>query len=103
MASLTLPVRWYSNETQHGELELELDRTAFMIVDSDCGTGNRYVEDGIAPALAAARTAGMSVVFIHNDFSLVDEPGSIKREIHGTRWGDALAETRPAPCIKDTL
>ena len=37
MASLTLPVRWYSNETQHGELELELDRTAFMIVDSDCG------------------------------------------------------------------
>ena len=65
MASLTLPVRWYSNETQHGDLELELNRTAFMIVDSDCGTGNRYVEDGIAPALAAARTAGMRVVFIH--------------------------------------
>ena len=69
MANLTLPVRWYSNETQHGELELELERTAFMIVDSDCGTGNRYVEDGIAPALAAARTSGMRVVFIHNDFS----------------------------------
>ena len=71
MACLTFPVRWYSNGTQHGELELELNRTAFMIVDSDCGTGNRYVEDGIAPALAAARTAGMRVVFIHNDFSLV--------------------------------
>ena len=65
MAILTLPVRWYSNETQHGELELELGRTAFMIVDSDCGTGNRYVEDGIAPALAAARSASMRVVFIH--------------------------------------
>ena len=62
MAVLTLPVRWYSSESQHGELELELERTAFMIVDSDCGTGNRYVEDGIAPALAAARSAGMRVV-----------------------------------------
>ena len=77
MASLTLPVRWYSNGTQHGDLELELERTAFMIVDSDCGTGNRYVEDGIAPALAAARTAGMRVVFIHNDFpSLMNRAAS---------------------------
>ena len=100
MANLTLPVRWYSNETQHGELELELERTAFMIVDSDCGTGNRYVEEGIAPALAAARTVGMRVVFIHNDFSLVDESGSIKREIHGTRWGDALAAARPSPASR---
>ena len=67
MANLTFPVCWYSNGTQHGELEL--NRTAFMIVDSDCGTGNRYVEDGIAPALAAARTAGMRVVFIHQNSS----------------------------------
>ena len=69
MAILTLPVRWYSNDTQHGELEIELERTAFMIVDSDCGTGNRYVEDGIAPALAAARAVGMRVVFIHQNLS----------------------------------
>jgi nicotinamidase-related amidase len=97
MANLTLPVRWYSNETRCGELELEVGRTAFMIVDSDCGTGNHHVEKGIAPALTAARDVGMTVVFIHNDFSLVDEPGSIKREIHGTRWGNAEAGTRPSP------
>jgi len=108
MAILKLPVRWYSGtgyyrgETQedghqHGELELELERTAFLIVDSDCGEGNKWVEEGIAPALAAARQAGMRVVFIHNDFSLVDEPGSIKREIHGTRWGHPEAATRPPP------
>jgi nicotinamidase-related amidase len=42
----------------------------------------------------------MRVVFIHNDFSLVDEPGSIKREIHGTRWGDPLAETRQSPASR---
>ena len=103
MAILKLPVRWYSNKTQYGELELEVERTAFMIVDSDCGSGNEYVENGIAPALAAGRDIGMKVVFIHNDFSLVDEPGSIKREIHGTRWGNPNAATRPPPSTRTPL
>ena len=97
MSFLKLQVRWYSNSTQHSTLELEVNRTAFMIVDSDCGSGNEYVEKGIAPALVAAREVGMKVVFIHNDFSLVDEPGSIKREIHGTRWGNPEAATKPPP------
>ena len=103
MTNLTLPVRWYSNQTQHGDLELEVERTAFMIVDSDCGAGNSHVEEGIAPALAAARRIGMNIVFIHNDFSLVDEPGSIKREIHGTRWGNAAAATQPSPTSRAPL
>ena len=108
MAILKLPVRWYGGagyyQGQHQEdghrydaLELELERTAFMVVDSNCGSGNPHVEDGIAPALAAAREAGMRVLYIHNDFSLVDEPGSIKREIHGTRWGQEGAADRPPP------
>lgn len=109
MASvLELPVRWwggagyYRDEMQedghcYGQLELELERTAFLIVDSDCGEGNPYVEQGIAPALAAARQLGMRVLYIHNDFSLVDEPGSIKREIHGSRWGDETAAERTSP------
>ena len=97
MSFLKLQVRWYSNATQHSTLEFEVNRTAFMIVDSDCGSGNEYVEKGIAPALVAAREVGMKVVFIHNDFSLVDEPGSIKREIHGTRWGNPEAATKPPP------
>jgi len=103
MTILRLPVRWYSNETRYSELELEVQRTAFMIVDSDCGSGNEYVEKGIAPALAAAREIGMKVIFIHNDFSLVDEPGSIKREIHGTRWGNPEAATRPPPSKRTPL
>ena len=108
MTTLKMPVRWwggagyYSDEPgqdghAYADLELELERTVFMVVDSDCGAGNRYVEEGIAPALQAARGAGMRVVFIHNDFSLCDEPGSIKREIHGTRWGNQEAATRPPP------
>lgn len=108
MATLCLPVRWWGGEGYyrgeqlhdghvHDTLELELERTAFMVVDADCGAGNPYVEQGIAPALAAARRASMRVLFIHNDFSLCDEPGSIKREIHGTRWGQPDATARPAP------
>jgi nicotinamidase-related amidase len=108
MATLRLPVRWYGGAgyytgKQQGDgnvydaIDLDFERTAFMVVDSDCGPGNPYVESGIAPALKAARAAGMHVIYIHNDFSLCDEPGSIKREIHGTRWGGADAKTRPAP------
>ena len=94
MTALNLPVRWYGDG--HVFDTLELEQTAFMVVDSDCGEGNSYVEDGIAPALAAARDVGMHVIYIHNDFSLADELGSIKREIHGTRWGNAEAAQRPA-------
>ena len=97
MSTLKLPVRWYSNTTEYNTLEIEVDQTAFMVVDSDCGSGNTYVEKGIAPALATARKIKMHVIFIHNDFSLVDEPGSIKREIHGTRWGTSKATDRPPP------
>ncbi len=108
MADIKLPVRWWGGAEaaksaqgqdghSFGELELELKRTVFAVVDSDCGAGNPWVEEGIAPALKAARSAGMRVIFIHNDFSLVDEPGSIKREIHGTRWGNAEAGQRPPP------
>ena len=104
MATIQLPVRWYSgygpdnpDGNRFDDLDLPLETTAFMIVDSDCGAGNPCVEEGIAPALKAARAVGMHVFFIHNDFSLCDEPGSIKREIHGTRWGNKDAADRPAP------
>lgn len=103
MSGLNLPVRWYGGGTQDGDghcydaLRLEAARTAFLVVDSDCGAGNPVVEEGIAPALKAARGAGLRVVFVHNDFSLSDEPGSIKRELHGTRWGNAEAAHRPPP------
>jgi nicotinamidase-related amidase len=108
MRFLKVPVRWYGGADYYNgkydqdghcydELELEAARTAFLIVDSDCGLGNDCVENSIAPALKAARRTGIRVVFIHNDFSLVDEPGSIKREIHGTRWGNAEAAHRPPP------
>ena len=108
MPNLKLPVRWYGDKPQRGDLELELKRTAFMVVDSDGGKEDVYVTEGIAPALEAARNVGMKVIFIHNDFSLVDEPGSIKREMHFERWGRPKSTSRArspkkpvyAPCIQ---
>ena len=61
MATIQLPVRWYSgygpdnpNGERFDDLDLPLETTAFMIVDSDCGGGNPCVEEGIAPALQSA-------------------------------------------------
>ena len=39
MASLTLPVRWYSNETQHGELDL-IYSTSCLFVATDAYLGS---------------------------------------------------------------
>ena len=60
------------------DMELELERTTFMIVDSDGGQDNPYVEQGIAPAMEAARQVGMHVIFIHNDRS----PSFARQAIH---------------------
>ena len=95
MAVLRVPARWYDGADYCQDvLELELARTAFMVVDSDSG-GNPRIDEGIAPALSAARAAGLRTFFVHNDYTLVDEPGSIRREIHGTNWGDDGAADRP--------
>lgn len=107
MPTLNLPVRWYHEGYRHDALDLDVARTAFMVVDSDCGTadpgspGVRIAEACIAPALAAARQIGMHVIFIHNDFTLVDDPGSIKREIHEERWGVPGARNRPPPAVRN--
>ena len=48
-------MRWYSEGQCYDTLTLEVERTAFMVVDADGGASGREVEEGIAPALAAAR------------------------------------------------
>jgi nicotinamidase-related amidase len=96
-----LPVRWYSEGYKYDTLSFDITKTAFMIVDSDGGEGNPVIENFITPALAAARRVGMKVIFIHNDFTMIDDPGNIKREIHGTRWGSADAKDRPPPALRN--
>jgi nicotinamidase-related amidase len=101
--TIHLPVRWYHLGTHFDTLALRLSEVAFFIVDSNCGQGNPVVEQHIAPALAAARQAGMRVLFVHNDLTLVDDPGHIRREVHGTRWGDLGAAVRPPPAERRHL
>jgi len=102
MAVLSLPVRWYHQGLNYKAMAVDLARTAFMVVDSDIGPSNAVVEEHIAPALAAARRSEMHVLFIHNDFTLVDDPGSIKRELHEERWGVPDARRRPPPSVRNS-
>lgn len=101
---MRLPTRWYSGANyyrgdhkgdgyRYGDLDISIPATAFLLVDCDEGE-EKCVDSHIAPALQTARSAGFHVVYVHNDFALVDEPGSIKRDIHGVRWGDPSAAMR---------
>lgn len=92
-ASLHLPVRWWSDvgDFAHATLALPVARTAFVLVDVDGGAPGRYDQrtklDVIAPALHAARRAGVRVTFVHNAPGGEGGPRNIHRELHGTREG----------------
>lgn len=104
---MKLPTRWYSGANYYdgshegdghrlGTLDLDIASTAFLLVDCDEGADEVRVDQFIAPALHAAREAGFHVVYVHNDMALVDEPGAIRRDIHGVRWGHVDAAKAPA-------
>lgn len=102
MTQLQLPVRYYRDyapayDYSYEALELPLAETAFLVVDVDGGQPNPVTECFIAPALAAARDAGMLVTYVHNDLRLVADPGNIVGEVWGrTKRGapDGLAGWR---------
>src|SRR3712207_389164 len=68
---LQLPVRWWSDHDQHAHRTLTLDppTVAFLLVDCDGDAPGRYDQgvktNVIAPALHAARSFGVRVVYLH--------------------------------------
>ena len=92
MAQLNVPVRYYQDyeggyDYGYETLELELERSCFLLVDVDGGYS--YMADGsphptteqfIVPALAAARRRGMKVAYVHNDMRLVAGQGNRAQE-----------------------
>ena len=103
MANLTLPVRWYSKrKLKHGDLELEIGtKPLSWLWIAIVAPGIRIVEDGIAPALAAARTVDMRVVFYSQRLS----PSLMSRAVSSERFtGHAGAtrslKTRPSPASR---
>ena len=93
MKQISIPVRYYKDYPggyDHGyeDLKLPLEQCAFICVDIDGGysfVGGKEVphpitEKNIAPALAAARSVGMRVAYVHNDLRLVADPGNIAAE-----------------------
>ncbi|PYE56377.1 nicotinamidase-related amidase [Deinococcus yavapaiensis KR-236] len=66
-------------------------RLALVLVDCDGGGHGRYDQatklDVIAPALHAARSAGVKVVYLHNAPGGEGGPRNVHRELHGLREG----------------
>jgi nicotinamidase-related amidase len=67
MTLAALPVRFYGGPVD-ASIELDSAATAFLVVDCDGDQGpkrNAVIEQSIAPALAAARRAGMKVLYLY--------------------------------------
>lgn len=88
MPSIETPIRYYKDypgghDYGYETLALEFEECAFLLVDVDGTAPNPTTENLIAPALAAAREAGMLVCYVHNDLRLVADPGNIVGEVWG--------------------
>jgi nicotinamidase-related amidase len=91
---LALPVRWWGHRDAYrtGTLQLDPAATAFVLVD--CHGASEPTDydhvtrlEYIAPALRAARAAGLRVVYFHGAPGGEGGPRNIVRELHGTREG----------------
>jgi len=89
---MNLPIRYYKDypggyDYGYETIPLPLAECAFLLVDVDGTAPNPTSENFIAPALAAARQAGMLVTYVHNDLYLVADPGNIVAEVWGRTKG----------------
>jgi nicotinamidase-related amidase len=93
MVRLELNVRFYDeylNDYRHETHELPVEETALLLVDCDGvytpgSEAYALVEERIAPALAAARRAGVEVIYVHDDFTLASHPRNRRSELFGER------------------
>ena len=101
MAVLDIPVRYYKDypggyDYGYETLSLPLGECAFLLVDVDGTSPNPVTESRIAPALEAARRAGLRVAYVHNDLRLVADPGNIVGEFWGkTKHGQGRDGLQP--------
>ena len=122
MDQIEIPVRYYMDypggyDYAFEDLTLPCAECAFLLVDVD---GSYSVKDGaahpttekfIAPALSAARTAGMKVAYVHNDMRQGVDPGNIACEFWTKTkfakgnmvdaWAKSSDDFKPtyAPCV----
>ncbi|MDA0336051.1 MAG: isochorismatase family protein [bacterium] len=101
MTTINIPVRYYKDfpggyDHAYETLPLPLTECALLLVDVDGTTPNPTTQDHIAPALAAARRAGLRVAYVHNDLRLVADEGNIVGEFWGkTKYADGRNALEP--------
>lgn len=91
MNRVSLPVQFRDDHLiKHQTLQLGIEKTAFVLIDCtfenrpESGVG-RVLRQTIAPTLAAVRSVGMPVVFIHGGEH--GDPRSMFTEVHRSRHG----------------
>lgn len=94
LSTLTLPVRWWSDQQTFGlrDLALPVEHTAFVLVDCDGLLDDARYDTAtkvhaIAPALQAARQCGVRIMYFHNAPGGEGGPTNANRELHGLREG----------------
>lgn len=97
MAFIETPIRYYKDyvggyDYGYETMRLAFDECTLLVVDVDGTAPNKTTEEFIAPALEAARTAGMRVCYVHNDLRLVADPGNIVGEVWGRTKSGAGAD-----------
>lgn len=110
---LSLPIRYYRDfppcyDYAYETITLEADELAFLLVDVDGETPDPTTENYIAPALAAARRAGLRVAYVHNDLRLVADPPNIVAEVWKRTknidleeaWGKPSYEPKYLSCVQ---
>ncbi|MEM7034847.1 MAG: isochorismatase family protein [Chloroflexota bacterium] len=103
--NLTLPARLtgdHEDITKHITLNLDVAKTAFLLVDcDDVNTPgdpvDMVIKQTLAPTLATVRSVGMKVVFLHGGGH--DDSHSIKQERHLFRTG---TRGKPRPWVPST-
>ncbi len=101
MTTIDIPVRYYRDfpggyDHAYETLPLPLTECAMLLVDVDGTAPNPTTEGYIAPALAAARRAGLRVAYVHNDLRLVADEGNIVGEFWGkTKYADGRNALQP--------
>jgi len=105
MTDVILPVRFTANEGvghQFDTLMLTPSTSALLLVDcdADCGpAGNRVIAAKISPALRAARSIGITPIFIYGDGWLPDGVNSRAGEYHRIRRGHPPHQEAWRPAI----
>lgn len=96
MISVSLPVRFTGdpeNVPEFSQLDLNVKRTALLLVDCDGDwTGTEVMEKTIPAALCAARSVGIEPIYLYNSPAHLGGEAGMMTELHQTRRNETPSQ-----------